>query len=460
MDFALSLESSLPLVRVRQAQNPSCRCSFREEGVPRRVSQGWDALMVGRFLAANYNLNNADLVIQNLTRGGLVVSYTMAADPTTSNAISALFNYDVDSDDPFDISTTKRPKESSTRDDKPTLSPRPTKRTADDKEKDPLDLDLGLDAEVKIAKKRKPNPKLDEARLLSAPGLPKLRALAQSGQLKKRLGLRGKGHEFSDVAKLLNYYQLWLDDLYPKARFRDGLVMVEKAGHGKSMARIRREWIDEGKPSYVRDRLLRDEDRRERETAANGPEDGKAAQVAAGENTRQAPRESIFGNGLQKGNDTFLPSQRNEPVTDDQEGPEEGELEALLAMQDAAPAEPRQAEFDSEDEDGLDALLAHQSSRTKNDARGVVEKRFNRLEHSDRDDDDDLDALLADQESRREVNAEPRLSGVSPDITHVEDHTPQRPAESLDSESSKASFSSSPVPNTNELDELDALLAE
>ena len=43
-------------------------------------------------------------------------------------------------------------------------------------------------------------------------------------------------------------YQLWLDDLYPRAKFADGLAMIEKLGHTKRMQTMRREWINEGKP--------------------------------------------------------------------------------------------------------------------------------------------------------------------------------------------------------------------
>ncbi|KAL9594568.1 MAG: hypothetical protein Q9179_005336 [Wetmoreana sp. 5 TL-2023] len=41
---------------------------------------------------------------------------------------------------------------------------------------------------------------------------------------------------------------LWLDDLYPRAKFADGLAMIEKLGHTKRMQTMRREWINEGKP--------------------------------------------------------------------------------------------------------------------------------------------------------------------------------------------------------------------
>ncbi|CRL23998.1 Replication fork protection component Swi3 [Penicillium camemberti] len=104
-------------------------------------------------------------------------------------------------------------------------------------------LGLGLDEEVKVAKKRQPVAKLDEGRLLSQPGIPKLRHTAR-----QKLKFKGKGHEFKDAARLLNFYQLWLDDLFPRAKFADGLTMIEKLGHSKRIQSMRREWIDEEKP--------------------------------------------------------------------------------------------------------------------------------------------------------------------------------------------------------------------
>ena len=53
--------------------------------------------------------------------------------------------------------------------------------------------------------------------------------------------------QYSDVARLLNIYQLWLDDLYPRAKFADGLAIIEQLGHTRRMQIMRREWIDEAK---------------------------------------------------------------------------------------------------------------------------------------------------------------------------------------------------------------------
>ncbi|KAL8830041.1 MAG: hypothetical protein Q9191_001658 [Dirinaria sp. TL-2023a] len=102
---------------------------------------------------------------------------------------------------------------------------------------------LGIDEQIKVTKKRAPIPKLDEDKLLSQAGIPKLRRNAR-----EKLRFKGKGHEYSDAARLLQFYQLWLDELYPRAKFADGLAMIEKLGHKKRMQTMRREWINEGKP--------------------------------------------------------------------------------------------------------------------------------------------------------------------------------------------------------------------
>jgi hypothetical protein len=49
---------------------------------------------------------------------------------------------------------------------------------------------LGIDEEIIVTKKRIPIPKLDENRLLSDPGIPRLRKIS-----KERLRFKGKGHE-------------------------------------------------------------------------------------------------------------------------------------------------------------------------------------------------------------------------------------------------------------------------
>ncbi|KAM0472212.1 hypothetical protein ACHAPX_008893 [Trichoderma viride] len=131
--------------------------------------------------------------------------------------------------------------------DNPFASPTPPPESSSKKRKEPPS-GLGIEEEVSVQKRvRVPNVKLDEERLLGPAGIPKLRKRAAG------LKLKGKGHEFSDASRLLSFYQLWLDDLFPKARFLDALAMVEKAGHKKALVTARDGWINEGRTKASND---------------------------------------------------------------------------------------------------------------------------------------------------------------------------------------------------------------
>ncbi|RAL68663.1 hypothetical protein DID88_007372 [Monilinia fructigena] len=100
---------------------------------------------------------------------------------------------------------------------------------------------LGIDEAIEVTRKpRVPRVKLDEQKLLSSAGIPKLRKKAAN-----YLKFKGKGHEYSDAARLLAFYQLWLDDLFPKSQIS---------------RRIGYDWINEGKPkASVHEESLFDE---------------------------------------------------------------------------------------------------------------------------------------------------------------------------------------------------------
>ncbi|KAL2807612.1 replication fork protection component Swi3-domain-containing protein [Aspergillus granulosus] len=215
---------------------------------------------------------------------------------------------------------------------------------------------LGLDEEVKVVKKRQPIPKLDETRLLTQAGIPKLRRAA-----KKNLKFKGKGHEFSDLARLLNFYQLWLDDLFPRAKFADGLAMIERLGHAKRIQTMRRAWIDEEKPK----------------TLGNNDNDDTL------------------------GNDTSVPQDRspNDQAVADQTDSRPGQSDDMdddLFMLDEGNAQRSTdagaAPLEDDDLDELDALLRdHQTEPRLAAASGAL------LEE---DDFDELDALLREHEDR------------------------------------------------------------
>ncbi|KAK5125675.1 hypothetical protein LTR85_011949 [Meristemomyces frigidus] len=223
-----------------------------------------------------------------------------------------------------------------------------------------------VDEEIKVRKKRMPVPKLDESRLLSDAGVPKLRKIA-----KTKLKFKGKGHEFTDISRLLNTYQLWLDDLYPRAKFRDGLTMVEKLGHTKRMQITRRAWIDGTKPSR-RDASPE----RLGDIEMSGGLDGLPEQEAARNDGDDD--DDLFGEH------TDDPPAAHAEKSDAQNNdmPEDDELDALMAESapaapaaDSGPQQKRRGPFEEEDddedagpdEDELDALMAEEPPT--NDAR-------------------------------------------------------------------------------------------
>lgn len=58
------------------------------------------------------------------------------------------------------------------------------------------------------------------------------------------------------MTQILKLYQLWLDDMYPRAKFSDGLSIIEKLGHSKRVQLYRKQWIDEGKPNRLSDQHI------------------------------------------------------------------------------------------------------------------------------------------------------------------------------------------------------------
>ncbi|KAF2724496.1 Swi3-domain-containing protein [Polychaeton citri CBS 116435] len=241
--------------------------------------------------------------------------------------------------------------------------------------------------EIQIKRQRKPVAKLDENLILSQQGVPKLRKVAKS-----RLKFKGKGHEFSDIERLLGLYQLWLDDMFPRAKFRDGLTMIERLGHKKRLQVYRRAWIDESKPTTVREDEERLEDMEMSGTLMNESGDG------------------IFGNNGNAIEDERISEAQRE--TGLEEAPEGDELDALMAegSQNTSHASPdkrgqsnsnhRMSGQDEPEDDELDALLAENEARTG--SQPVEQPRRVKMPfEEDDEDEDELDALLAEHETMR-----------------------------------------------------------
>jgi len=144
------------------------------------------------------------------------------------------------------------------------------------------------------------------------------------------------------MARLLNTYQLWLDDLFPKAKFADGLVMVEKVGHKKQLQMMRREWIDEGKPK-----------------PAEEPEEIDISEEAADRNDRQEEEEG--GNSPEMTNADNSDSADRQHRSDETQvvpvEPDEDELDALLA--ESGPQQGHTSLFGSGSAQQAPAVQAH-----------------------------------------------------------------------------------------------------
>lgn len=131
------------------------------------------------------------------------------------------------------------------------------------------------------------------------------------------------------MSRLLNLYQLWLDDLYPRAKFADGLAIIEKLGHKKLMQIKRKEWIDEGKPRSHFDEMP--------------------------DYTEEAERDTL---NPAQGRDTDIPNANEEGVLQNHE-------DAPVHPREADDALGRSADSggDQGEDDDLEALLAEDAAR-------------------------------------------------------------------------------------------------
>ncbi|CAM1501560.1 Fc.00g035440.m01.CDS01 [Cosmosporella sp. VM-42] len=261
------------------------------------------------------------------------MSSTLASRPAPAARHDDLDNYDVDdfSDDPFG-------------------SPPPDE--ASKKRKEP-DSGLGIDEEVSVQKRaRVPNVKLDEERLLGPAGIPKLRQRA--GNLK----IKGKGHEFSDASRLLSFYQLWLDDLFPKAKFLDALTMVEKAGHKKRVMVARNDFINEGKVNDTAEEEAENDEDFDAFSEPQHPEPNTAAPAIERPKTPtqdpDIPDDDDLYDVTPRASRPIVPIRNNAPDEDD--------LDALIAEAESSEQAKASRPAAEPEEDGLDALIAEAES--------------------------------------------------------------------------------------------------
>lgn len=237
----------------------------------------------------------------------------------------------------------------------------------------------------------------------------------------------------------MSFYQEWLDDLFPKAKFVDSLAMVEKVGHKSKVKELRVEWINEGrpKPSIVDedvDALAAEQDQQDGSAAPKQAE--RVAPIfekAAGVRMQTPEADDLFGDVDDIYNATPIGSKRTGAAAETGGEPDDDELDALMAEAEAGgPAtttkssaepykslfgdgKPKAAPAQPEDDDDLDALVAEaeaeQGSRQKPSSAATKNSGEALRTDGDDDDMDDLDALMAEAEAETESAPAKSVSG-------------------------------------------------
>ncbi|KAJ3939760.1 chromosome segregation in meiosis- protein [Colletotrichum fioriniae] len=132
--------------------------------------------------------------------------------------------------------------------------------------------------------------------------------------------------------------RLWLDDLFPKAKFLDALSMVEKAGHKRQIGLKRMEWINEGKPKPWDASEDRTEDTVEEasEQTAEPSTAPVSAIVPPQQNLETPERGDTMGVEDVYDSTLLARKQDKEVFTSQPEEPDDDDLDALMAEADGA----------------------------------------------------------------------------------------------------------------------------
>jgi replication fork protection complex subunit Csm3/Swi3 len=253
--------------------------------------------------------------------------------------------------------------------------------------------------------------------------------------------------QFSDAARLLSFYQEWLDDLFPKATFLDALAMVEKTGHKTVIKTERMKWIDEGKPkSSIEDDDDLFGDREPKELTRVAPIFERSA---AGRATTPG-NDDLFGDDIYSATPRASTTGPSRQVGD---VPDEDDLDALMAEAEGSsgpatsiPAfgsifggglakRPLKPTNEPDDED-MEALLAEAEAQRAPPKPASLfgngkAKHTTRATGFDDDDEDDMDALMAMADAEAQpvpakpktvlVNGNPKLAPRTTGLGHHDD---------------------------------------
>jgi len=165
--------------------------------------------------------------------------------------------------------------------------------------------------------------------------------------------------QFQDVSRLLNTYQLWLDALFPKANFADGIAIIEKLGHKKRVQMMRKSWIDEDKPKPTQEY---DEDFVDVDQVMQHGEDGAMDIGRNGNNeATQRAQENEGDLGMSGTTSARNQGQISSPPLDD----DEGLYDEGVPLVDRG---NKEVEDQEPDEDELDALMAEDAAKADTSA--------------------------------------------------------------------------------------------
>lgn len=196
--------------------------------------------------------------------------------------------------------------------------------------------------------------------------------------------------QWGDASRLMSFYQEWLDDLFPKAKFLDALAMVEKAGHNKMMQKMRVDWIDEGRPRSTvtadgGDDVEPAEEHQESEAAAPRQANRIAPifeRTATGSRPSTPPLEDLFDDDIYGA--TPIGARGNDRAPEAGGEPDQDELDALMAEAEQEPSVPTRPSGGAAKSIFGDGKL---------NAAGIARP----IEPED----DDLDALMAEAEAEQ-----------------------------------------------------------
>ncbi|KAI8065041.1 replication fork protection component Swi3-domain-containing protein [Thamnidium elegans] len=169
------------------------------------------------------------------------------------------------------------------------------------------------DKEDSIAKVKK--LKLDEALLLDAKGIPLLRTES------RYLNFKGKNHEAEDLRKLMTYYTVWANNLYPKYNFSD---FAKRVGTHASH-RLVREKVNQWQEEYKEKLQVRRNVESELSGQTVGDEDGRKQEESSDDDSDRP---------------LYIPFDENSR-------PKE---KTIKKVQKSKPVKKRRSEFDNEEE--------------------------------------------------------------------------------------------------------------